>query len=119
MAKNYKVEKLIDNEWYYEGTWVTPELLGYSMFTLGKNASAYEGIRITPEGKTTPKEIAEMIWKMDVSEQYELLLSLAEIDDQYKIERQVEFLGVFPQHEKVLWMVEKLHNSINGGKSDV
>lgn len=49
MAKKveYKVEKLVDGEWYYEGTWESPERLGECMFELGKIAGVIDQVRVT------------------------------------------------------------------------
>ena len=43
----YKLERKIDGEWYYYGTYDTPERLAKACFELGKMGDCCEDLRVT------------------------------------------------------------------------
>lgn len=43
----YKLERKVDGEWYYYGTYNTPEQLARACFELGKMGDCCEDLRIT------------------------------------------------------------------------
>lgn len=47
MSKEWRVERLIDGEWYYYGTYESPKELGEAMFQLGKCAGNTKQVRVT------------------------------------------------------------------------
>lgn len=43
----YKLERKVDGEWYYYGTYNTPEQLARACFELGKMGDCCENLRVT------------------------------------------------------------------------
>lgn len=43
----YRVDKLVEGEWIYDGTWTDPCMLARCMFNLGQIGKSIDEIRIT------------------------------------------------------------------------
>ena len=51
MENNFILEKLVDGEWYLWGIYDNPEIMAKAAFSLGRNASLVENVRVRVEPK--------------------------------------------------------------------